>query len=203
MSQQMTHDLRNPLGVIKGHAQALQVDLEQGGTIDARALDPIVQQVDRMARTIDDYGRIGRVEPQLRETDINAVVDRAVNGTVVASKTLDPELPRCMADAELLLIAIENVLRNAREVVGADGRIEIVTCRTGHAVAITIADNGPGMDPRTRERVFDDFFTTKAMGSGLGLSYVRRVLEAHNGQVALESAIGKGTRVTLELPIPD
>jgi len=59
------------------------------------------------------------------------------------------------------------------------------------------------MDPRTRERAFDDFFTTKATGSGLGLSFVRRVVDAHGGHVAIDSTVGKGTRITLELPLAD
>ncbi len=202
MAQQMAHDLRNPLGVIKGHAQALQVDLDQGRAIDARALEPIIQHADRMARTIDDYRRIGRVEPQLRETDVNAVVSDAMNGGSFARRDLDPTLPTCMADADLLLIAIENVLRNAREALTENGAVEVSTRHTPSVVAITVADNGAGMDPRTRERVFDDFFTTKTTGSGLGLSFVRRVMEAHGGRVAVESATGKGTRVTLELPLP-
>jgi signal transduction histidine kinase len=200
MSEQMAHDLRNPLGIIKGHAQALQIDLEQGKVVKPEALAPIIEHVDRMARTIDDYKRIGRVEPQLRETNVNDVVKDAINGAV-ARKDLAPGLPPCMIDVDLLTIAIENVLRNAREAVSSTGAIEVITHRTEGAVAITIADDGPGMDPRTRERVFDDFFTTKATGSGLGLSFVRRVMEAHNGQVSLESTVGKGTRVTLELPV--
>jgi two-component system sensor histidine kinase HydH len=200
MSQQMAHDLRNPLGIIKGHAQALQFDLEQGHPLEPGALDPIIQHVERMARTIDDYRRIGRVEPQLRETDVNVVVTEAMNGGAFERKDLDPNLPKCMADADLLVIAIENVLRNAREA-KSGGKVEVRTWRTHDAVAIAISDDGPGMDPRTRERVFDDFFTTKTTGSGLGLSYVRRVMEAHGGHVALESTVGKGTRVTLELPL--
>jgi signal transduction histidine kinase len=201
MSEQMAHDLRNPLGIIKGHAQALQIDLEQGKTVKPEALAPIIEHVDRMARTIDDYKRIGRVEPQLRETDVNDVVKDAINGGELARKDLAPNLPPCMIDVDLLTIAIENVLRNAREAVSGAGAIEVFTHRIEGAVAITIADDGPGMDPRTRERVFDDFFTTKATGSGLGLAFVRRVMEAHNGQVSLESTVGKGTRVTLQLPV--
>jgi signal transduction histidine kinase len=118
----------------------------------------------------------------------------------LASKKLDPHLRACMADPDLLLIAIENVLRNAHEALGDKGQIEVCTRQVENMVTITIADHGPGIDPRTRERVFDDFFTTKGTGSGLGLSFVRRVMEAHGGQVSLDSAIGKGTRVTLELP---
>jgi signal transduction histidine kinase len=198
MSQQMAHDLRNPLGIMKGHTQALQVDLEQGVPIDARSLDPIVQQIDRMVRIIDDYRRIGRVEPELRSVDVNDVVREAIHDRETA-KRLSPELPPCMADRDLLLIAIQNVMRNARE--ASDGRIEVVTEQTQKVVTISIIDRGPGMDPRTKERAFDDFFTTKATGSGLGLSFVRRVMEAHGGQVMLHSTIGKGTCVTLELPV--
>jgi signal transduction histidine kinase len=63
-----------------------------------------------------------------------------------------------------------------------------------------VEDTGTGMDARTRERAFDDFFTTKARGTGLGLAFVRRVVEAHGGAVALESEPGRGTVVRVRLP---
>jgi signal transduction histidine kinase len=67
-------------------------------------------------------------------------------------------------------------------------------------VVVTVADTGIGMDARTRERAFDEFFSTKATGSGLGLAFVQRVVESHGGSVTLASTIGRGTVVSLRLP---
>jgi signal transduction histidine kinase len=69
------------------------------------------------------------------------------------------------------------------------------------AIRITVADDGPGMDARTRERALDQFYTTKASGSGLGLAMVARVVEAHGGKHDLQSEPGRGTRVVIELPV--
>jgi two-component system sensor histidine kinase HydH len=85
------------------------------------------------------------------------------------------------------------------------GKLVVRTEPTGDTekptgVCITVTDTGVGMDPRQKERAFDEFFTTKASGSGLGLSLVRRVVEAHGGTVQLSSRQGMGTRLRLRLP---
>jgi signal transduction histidine kinase len=104
-------------------------------------------------------------------------------------------------DADLLGVALENVVRNAAESLHGSGRIEVRTEPAGPAgVCITVTDDGVGMDARQKERAFDEFFTTKASGSGLGLSLVRRVVEAHGGHVSLHSREGVGTVVRLRLP---
>jgi signal transduction histidine kinase len=80
----------------------------------------------------------------------------------------------------------------------------VITVRTGTAdsgVWLSVSDTGEGMDPRTRERAFDDFFTTRPGGSGLGLPFVRRVAEAHGGRVGLKSELSRGTEVRMLIPL--
>ena len=104
-------------------------------------------------------------------------------------------------DPVLVTEAVANVLRNAGEAIDGAGRIEIATRSKGDTVSVAIQDHGPGMDARTREDALNDFFTTKPQGSGLGLSFVQRVMLAHAGSVSIDSTLGKGTLVTLELPV--
>ncbi|HVY49339.1 MAG TPA: ATP-binding protein [Minicystis sp.] len=205
LSQQMAHDLRNPLAAIRGAAQFLQGELAAGRPLEAHAafLELVVAEADRMTRVIADYQRLGRVDPALRPTDVNGLVRVAARAARATSAELGDDVPRCAVDPDLLTIAVENVLRNAREAAGEGGRVVVTTRAGGGAVTIEVGDDGPGMDPRTLERVFDEFFTTKASGSGLGLSFVRRVMEAHHGSVAIDSAEGRGTRVLLTLPLDE
>lgn len=203
MSRQMAHDLRNPLAAIRGAAEFLQVERERGRPLEAQGeyLDLLVELADRMARVIDQYQRLGRVEPEFAAVDLNALVSRAAKVVKCAvTRELHADLPLCQADADLITIAVENVLRNAEEALRDGGRITLRTTHSGDTVTLDVEDDGSGMDARTRDQAFDDFYTTKATGTGLGLAFVRRVVEAHDGRVALVSIEGSGTRVTMTLP---
>jgi signal transduction histidine kinase len=122
---------------------------------------------------------------------------------VKLERALAPELPPCSGDYDLLANALENLVRNAYEAMPQGGTLTVRTQREepeGTGVVLSVEDTGEGMDARARERAFDEFFTTKASGSGLGLAFVRRVVEAHGGEVALTSREGRGTIVRLRLP---
>jgi signal transduction histidine kinase len=112
----------------------------------------------------------------------------------------DPDLPACPVDRDLFARAIENLAQNAFEAMPDGGTLDVRVARAEAGVVVRVADTGAGMDARTAERVFDEFFTTKTTGSGLGLPFVRRVIEAHGGSVALTSRVGRGTVVDLRLP---
>jgi len=118
-------------------------------------------------------------------------------------RELAAELPRGQGDWDLLANALENLVRNAFEAMPRGGTLTVRTQVEAKSVVVSVQDTGEGMNARTRERAFDDFYTTKATGSGLGLAFVRRVVEAHGGQVTLTSHEGRGTTVTLRLPAAD
>jgi signal transduction histidine kinase len=170
----------------------------------------MLEQIARIDRLVDVYGRLARADPERQELDLNALVSTvlalpALTGAGVSIKTeLEPELPRCPADPHMVARVLENVVRNAMEAMPDGGTITVRTTRSDRdseaGVALSVQDTGAGMDARTRERAFDDFFTTKPTGSGLGLAFVRRVVEAHGGDASLESARGRGTVVRVWLP---
>ena len=114
--------------------------------------------------------------------------------------------PECDADSDLLVGALENLLRNAVEAMPNGGSLSVRTWVESnvsgeHAVVVTVTDSGEGMDARRAERVFDDFYTTKTTGSGFGLAFVRRVAIAHGGSVSLTTQLHKGTTVNLRFPL--
>jgi two-component system sensor histidine kinase HydH len=210
-SNQMAHDLKNPLATIKGALQFLKEERAQGRSLDLQHefLDVMLGEVDRMHRVVDDYQRVGRVQPVLRVVDVNEVVRGAIalepfatNGTVTIESALEKDLPTCQLDADLVSQAIQNVIHNAFEAMPDGGRVMVRTERTDapEGVALIITDAGHGMDARKAERAFDEFYTTKPEGTGLGLAFVRRVAQAHRGSVSLESKVGKGTVVRIQLP---
>lgn len=208
---QMAHDLKNPLATIKGALQFMKEERTQGRSLDAQHefIDVMLGEVDRMHRVVDDYQRVGRVQPVLRRVDVNEVVRSAIAlepfataAKVTVESTLGKDLPTCRLDADLLTQAIQNVIHNSLEAMPDGGRVLVCTERSDapDGVELTITDAGLGMDARKAERAFDEFYTTKPDGTGLGLAFVRRVAQAHRGTVSLESKVGHGTVVRIRLP---
>jgi signal transduction histidine kinase len=214
-SRQLAHDLKNPLAALSGALQFLAKERAGGRSLSEHAhfLDLMVEQVTRMRGVVDDYERIARVEPVRLPTTVNDLVRRVLHLQPFAAREgirvearLAEGLPECDADGDLLATALENLLRNAFEAMPAGGTVTVRTDRaTGlrGAVEISVEDEGVGMDARQQARAFDDFFTTKATGMGLGLAFVRRVAHAHGGEVSLSSRIGRGTLVRVTIPAKD
>jgi two-component system sensor histidine kinase HydH len=212
-SAQMAHDLKNPLAALKGAAQLLCEDLSRAtaGVDRVRFANLMLEQIERLNCLVDVYGRLARVEPELEPIDVNDLA-RAVLGLqsfasrqVVVETQFEDGLPPCSGDREMLERVLENLVRNAVEAMPDGGTVVVRTMRSGSGrsgtVALSVRDTGIGMDARTRERAFDDFFTTKPHGSGLGLAFAHRVVEAHRGEMSLESEPGRGTVVCVRLPV--
>ncbi|MBN8229113.1 two-component sensor histidine kinase [Corallococcus macrosporus] len=208
-SAQMAHDLKNPIAALKGAAQYLKEEHARGHSWEAHGdfLDLLLEQVERLDRVAGTYQRLARVEPLRRPLDLNRLVEGVLSlqafanpGAVALQKDLAPGLPECAGDEDLLANALENLVRNAFEAMPSGGTLTVRTRQDGDALEVEVEDTGSGMDARTRERAFDDFYTTKATGSGLGLAFVRRVAEAHGGTASLTSGEGRGTILRLRLP---
>ena len=211
-SAQMAHDLKNPIAALKGATQYLQEEHARGQSWNDKGefLELLLEQVERLDRVVSTYQRLGRVEPLSQPLALDQLVASVLSlqgfagrPDVMIRRELAEELPRCVGDWDLLANAVENLVRNALEAMPRGGTLTVRTWREGEGVGLSVEDTGEGMNARTRERAFDDFYTTKATGSGLGLAFVRRVVEAHGGQVALTSHEGRGTTVTLRLPLPE
>jgi signal transduction histidine kinase len=117
----------------------------------------------------------------------------------------DPEIQTVWVDPNLFRLVFDNLVQNACQAMRAGGRVDVLVARgklpTGPAVSIQIKDHGHGMDPEVRERALDPFFTTRPSGTGLGLPIVQRIVEAHGGELMIESEEAAGTTVTILLPL--
>lgn len=205
---QMSHDLRNPLAALKGSVQYLRVQFatpESPPELE-RYLSVMGDQIERIQRAIERYQRIARVEAEPDAVDLNALVSRVATlqpfaaGGVSIEVALDQSLAPLLLDAELFTPALENVIQNAIEATPAGGSIRVSTAGSNQRVCVIVDDNGGGMDPRQAERALDEFFTTKSSGTGLGLTFAKRVAEAHGGSLRISTRLHAGTRVVFDLP---
>jgi signal transduction histidine kinase len=117
---------------------------------------------------------------------------------------VEPELPPVHMDRRLIRQGLINVAVNAIQAMPQGGKVKVRVRRELHDnrdyVRIDISDQGMGIPPELLHRVFEPFFTTKAQGTGLGLAVVRRILEEHGGEIAVDSAPGRGTTFIIRLP---
>lgn len=202
MVSQLAHDLNTPVASIRGAAQFLLVELDEGRDLGPHRwfLEEIDNNAKRLAEGISTYRRLGRLEIEPQVVRLEELV-RAAAGGGEDFEVSGPSLS-AWVDRDLVLVAVENLLVNARQAAGADGGVH-AGCRRGDAgeVVIWVEDSGPGIPVRDRARVFETFRTTKARGQGLGLPMVRRVMEAHHGYVRLDSGRRlSGLRVSLHFP---
>ncbi|MGA9526188.1 MAG: ATP-binding protein [Myxococcaceae bacterium] len=210
-SAQLAHDLKNPLAALKGATQFLKEEVARGTLLQSgpEFIDLIHEQAERLQRVVDQYQRLARVEPLLAPMELNQLVGNVLALQAFASTAriqvrpeLADQLPACELDPDLVSNALENLLRNAFEAMPSGGTVSVKTApgEVPDRIVLSVEDTGRGMNARTRERAFDPLFTTKASGSGLGLAFVRQVVEAHGGTITLSSREGSGTVVRMNLP---
>ncbi|HYE94116.1 MAG TPA: ATP-binding protein [Terriglobales bacterium] len=222
MAVGLAHEIRNPLGAIRGAVQLLQREL--GASPLTEYTGVLLTEVDRVNRVIE--GLLDLARPvQVRRVPLNlhqlfervallqeeAARERGV--TIV--RRYDPSLPGILGDEDRLVQVFHNLVRNAIEAMKGGGTLTLST-RVSHnplygkmgasgasrtMVEAVVADEGAGIPTGLRQRIFDPFFTTKESGLGLGLAVCHRILEELNGAILVESEEGRGTTVTCFLPI--
>lgn len=209
----LAHEIRNPLSTISLNLDLLAEELKLAESPrDRRMLNKIltVQKECRSLRGIlDDFLQFARVgELKLHPGNLNELVrefvafyqaDAAEHGIEI-SPHLDPELPEIPLDELLMRQVLMNLARNAQQAMPDGGLLEVQTYSNGKGVCLEVIDNGRGMDERTRNRMFQAFFSTRTAGSGLGLPTVKKIVEAHGGTIDCDSAVGQGTRFSICLP---
>lgn len=214
-SAQMAHDLKNPLAALKGALQVMETEELPDESMAQQMLPLMAQQIVRMEVVVNRYQRMSRVEVNPRLLDLDVLLKQAKSTAellaiqrkqpleVQVTEAPSPDADAHWGDAELLETVLENLVRNALDAMQKkEGLLRLqarVDAESGRLV-LSVQDNGEGMDARLLEQATDDFYSTKADGSGLGLAFSRRVMEAHGGQLKLQSVPGEGTRVELSMP---
>jgi signal transduction histidine kinase len=211
MARQVAHEVKNPLTPIQLSAEHLRRvyrdrDQDFGSTLET-CTQTILKQVRILRGIVTEFSAFARppapiLEPQDLQTLLPEVLRpyQAALPPGVELSLLVEEAPPVLADRRLLERAVVNLLENALQAVGEQGRIRVAVLAADGGVEVQVEDSGPGIEPELRERLFDPFFSTKTGGSGLGLALVKRIAEDHGGRVALRSAPGEGTTALLWLP---
>jgi signal transduction histidine kinase len=216
MAAAIAHEVKNPLAGIEVMAGLLRRKISDAPEAQAALTDIIneAKMANAIVQEVLDFVRPMRLH--MEHTGIAEAVQAAVQladtqarrGTVDVDVQVPAGLPHIQGDQHQLAQLFTNLLANAYEALGGRGHVSIAACATWvddgldgrEAVQVEVTDDGPGMPSDVADHVFDPFFTTKAKGSGLGLSIVRKIVDAHDGQIDLKTAPGRGTTIRVTLP---
>jgi signal transduction histidine kinase len=213
MATEVAHELKNPLAGLRLYARHLEARLGKSGDSDGAGLaQKITATVDHLAAVVQEITAFGR-PPELHRaaTVLHALLDECLafaqakceTPDVEVVRAYDPACPQALLDARELRKAFLNLILNGLESLSPGGRLTVSTGYSAETrtVTVIVEDTGSGMSEETVSRMFDLFFTTKPQGTGLGMALARSVINLHAGELAITSAVGKGTRVIVRLPI--
>ncbi len=205
----VAHEVRNPLGVIRASVQMLDQEMT-GECATADMTQMMLQEIDRIDSVVNallDFGRpsdsqFGAVEPlRLIEEVVLLTNQFARQQRVEIVTRISGELPRVWADQDRLKQVFINLISNAIQAMPHGGRLSIEAAAAQDFLRLAFSDTGTGISAEEQQRIFDPFHTTRAEGSGLGLSIVHRIVDAHNGFITVDSEPGRGATFIVGLPI--
>ncbi len=224
MAATIAHEVKNPLAGIEVLAGLLRRRVAD--VPDAQGLlDEIINEAKTAnAIVIEVLEFVRPIRLQVEQTSMAQVLHDAVTmaerkverGEVAVTMNLETQLPLIKADPHQLVQLFSNLLINSLEAMGGKGTIGLTVslgheyeeptsgaeaCAPQSTLVVEVADDGPGVPPEAVERIFNPFFTTKPQGSGLGLAIVRKIVDAHDGHIDVETAPGQGTRFRVTLPV--
>jgi two-component system sensor histidine kinase PilS (NtrC family) len=205
----LAHEIRNPLASLSGAVELLASDLPASDR-HSQALSQIVQrETARLNRLVSDFLTYARPGPGRSEPVALLALLEELAQLVARDASLGIEVKldvpaglAALGNPDQLRQVFWNLVLNAAQSEPSDRAVHVRAWRTPGGVEVAIEDHGCGIDPETRDRLFEPFYTTKPKGTGLGLATVHRVVEAHGGRIGITSAPGEGTTVRVELPSP-
>jgi signal transduction histidine kinase len=219
----LAHEIGSPLQVITGRARAL-LERDYDRERIQRHAEVIAVQGERIAAIVEQLlGYARRRPPETVQTDLGKLVQSVVElfalearqAQVAVGVSVEPDLPSVVCDQSSIQQLTFNLLHNALASTSTGGRIEVLIGSGSYALAeggaslpsvfMEVSDNGCGIPEKNLPRIFDPFFTTRAdaKGTGLGLAVVKNVVDEHRGKIKVTSAVGKGSKFRVDLPIRD
>lgn len=216
LSAGLAHEIRNPLGVIKGSAEMLSQKLKDSNPLAMELAGYISTETNRLSALVTRFLDFARpLHADLEPQNITTVLDRALNDvaqlwkgdSVRVENTYESNLPLVAVDESLCEQAFVNIVQNAYDAMGANGGgvLRVKAAKTqvgsGEGVSVVIEDTGPGIPLELREQIFNPFVTTKKTGVGLGLSIVSKIVDGHHGSIRVEDAGAQGgARFVMNFP---
>ncbi len=209
MTATISHEIRNPLGIIKSSAELLKKKMDK---LEAKNALPeiIVEESARLNDIITDFLNFARPHrPDLRRAQIEDIISKNLQylepelnrRRIHVVRDIQGPLPDIAVDADMLYQAFLNLFLNALQAMDTDGQLTISMKVVDQQLHVSLVDSGPGIDSAILDKIWDPFFTNKEKGTGLGLGIVQNIIEAHNGKIQLANAASGGARVQIELPL--
>jgi len=206
MTAMLAHEIRNPLGIIKGAAERVS---KRHGLDEDEVFRFIPEEVDRLEQTLNAYLDFAHPRAAIEIEDLNHALTRTLEflqvelerKSIQVETRFEPGPFPVRGDPHLLRQALLNIFLNARDAMPSGGRLTVSLERRGPRALVTISDTGAGMTPDVLARATEPFFTAKEKGSGLGLAVVRRAVEDVRGKLEIQSRPQAGTAVILNLPL--
>ncbi|WDP87973.1 MAG: two-component sensor histidine kinase [Desulfobacter sp.] len=208
MTAGVSHEIRNPLGIIKSSAQLMKKKMSRLDP-STNIPDIIVEESTRLDHIIKDFLDFARPKiADLRPCAIEDIIEKnlvflspkAREENVRIVKDFQNNLPLILADPTMLYQAFLNIFLNAFQAMTTKGTITIATRYDSGMVHISFTDTGEGIDPEVIKKIWTPFFTTKETGTGLGLGIIKNIIEAHQGSLEISNVSPHGTRLEIALP---
>jgi signal transduction histidine kinase len=216
LTGELAHEIKNPLSTIKVNLELAMEELKGPSKNDqtaARALKKITvvqKETDRLEQILDGFLRyVSRPELQLASVNINELLSdmvdfyspQAYSHSITIRQGLSSEPLVCKVDASMLKQVVLNLFINAQQAMNSGGELMIRTGRQKENAVIQIGDTGKGIAADKLPDLFKPYCSFRLNGTGLGLATAKRIVEAHNGTIAVDSEPGKGTLFTIRLPL--
>jgi signal transduction histidine kinase len=226
LTGELAHEIKNPLSTIEVNLKLVSEDLEALNTVgtadtgsekssrrlpDAlRKIRVIQKETDRLGQILDGFLRyVDKSQLQLSTIDINELVGDMIDFYSPQAQSHSITIRQCQhsgplickVDADMLKQVILNLFINAQQAMSDGGELMIRTDRRGESAVIQISDTGSGIAPDKLPLIFNAYYSSRPRGSGLGLPTAKKIVEAHNGSITVDSEPGKGTSFTITIPV--
>src|SRR5271168_3169492 len=207
----VAHEVKNPLNSMRlwleNLKESVPMEPDSNGAQAVQVLDKEIDRLDAVVKRFLDFTRPMEIRleathlPDLLKEVLEIAQPQFQKANVQVAQLLPIDVPEVYVDRALLQQAVLNLVLNAVDAMPEGGQLRVVLSRRGDMAEIAVGDNGKGISPENRQKIFQLFFTTRPGGSGIGLASTFRIVQLHNGSINFTSEVGRGTTFRIELPL--
>ncbi len=207
----VAHEVKNPLNSMRlwleNLKESIPLEPDSNAAQAVQVLDKEIDRLDAVVKRFLDFTRPMEIRleathlPDLLKEVLEIAQPQFQKANVQVAQLLPIDVPEVYVDRALLQQAVLNLVLNAVDAMPEGGQLRVVLSRRGDMAEIAVGDNGKGISPENRQKIFQLFFTTRPGGSGIGLASTFRIVQLHNGSINFTSEVGRGTTFRIELPL--